>query len=451
MGVQHLVRTTATALLPKNLVAFSKVSTCNQKASLEIVALISHVFMKFPLPSDTFPTLSLPQTDQDALKHLAQAFVDDAIVDYRTFRSPQLKGHVDESNWKFIKKRDGLSSYWDRKLLERELGGPASLRNSVPEKLGSMWFTRNLHGVLTVGTIPGSLHDLMYGMHHYSMELMRIKSAYMADTIVDGTILSHIDSATVDHPVYGLYIKWSVSEFPNVLRCLMRTRDFVFLHTTGILIDERTGDEIGYSVMHSLEIPGIRELTELQIVRGTLSACALFRQQSPAIVEVYLKGFVDPRGDMPASVAIRGTAEALMSYRKATYCGQMKKLNWLLTTKKTIMLDEPSGVCIGCHKPVKKTTSRDRQCQVCMNQVCRSCCQVHRLAFLSSTRRIVYRNLVFCAHCLRVAGSADGLDIALAELRRRNPLEFFETSSNGSLSVSPSRSTLPDIQQEFFG
>ncbi|KAL4099174.1 hypothetical protein PRIC1_006983 [Phytophthora ramorum] len=293
--------------------------------------------MRFPLPADTFPTLSLPLDDQDTLKNLASAFIDDAVVQYRAFRQNDA---IDDARWKLIKKRDGLSSY-----LDRELGDPAATRNSVRESVGSMTFSRKLHGVLTVGTIDGSLNDQMYGMHHCTMELMRIKSAYMVDKIADG--------------------------------------------------------------------------------------------------------FVDSMGDIHTSVAIPATAEALMSYRRGVYCGQMKKLNWLLKTKKTVVLDRASGVCSICQRTVKKASST---CQVCMNQVCSSCSAMQKLAFLSTSRRIVRRNLTFCASCLRVAALADGLDVAAEELRSQNPLEFFELSSNDSgTPASPSNSTLPDIQQEFFG
>ncbi|KAG4241528.1 hypothetical protein PC116_g10541 [Phytophthora cactorum] len=353
--------------------------------------------MKFPLPADTFPTLSLPLDDQDALKNLARAFVDDAMVEYLAFRNPPINGVVDDTRWKLIKKRDGLTSY-----LDRELGDPAATRNSVRESVGSMSFSRKLHGVLTVGTIDGSLHDQMYGMYHCSMELMRIKSAYMADKIADGKIICEICAATPEHPVDGLYIKWSVSDFaPTLLRRVIRPRDFVFLDGTGILEDEATGEKIGYSVMHSLQIPDI---------------------------------------------------QALMSYRKGVYCGQMKKLNWLLKTKKTVMLDRPNGICSVCQKTVKKLSSPDHLCQVCMNQVCSPCSVVQKLAFLSTSRRIVRRNLSFCSRCMRVAVLADGLEVASEELRRLNPLEYFEISSNDSgTPASPSNSTLPDIQQEFFG
>ncbi|KAE8903209.1 hypothetical protein PF005_g18386 [Phytophthora fragariae] len=397
--------------------------------------------MRFPLPADTFPTLSLPLDDQDALKDLAAAFVDDAMVEYRTFRSAPHNGVVDNARWKQLKKRDGLTSY-----LDRELGDPAATRDAARESVGAMSFSKKLHGVLTVGTIDGSVHDHMYGMHNCSMELMRIKSAYMDDKIADGKILCELSHATPEKPVDGLYVKWSVSDFaPAILRQIVRPRDFVFLDGTGIVQDTVTGEEIGYSIMHSLQIPGIDELKEFQIVRATLSICALFREKAPGLVEVFMKGFVDSMGDIHTSLAIPATAEALMSYRRGVHCGQMKKLNWLLKTKKTVVLDRPSGVCSVCQRSVQKPAA----CQVCMNQACAACSVTHKLAFLSPSRRIVRRSVPFC---VRVAVHADGLAVASEELRRQNPLEYFEISSSDSATpVSPSSSTLPDIQRELFG
>ncbi|GMF48188.1 unnamed protein product [Phytophthora fragariaefolia] len=404
--------------------------------------------MRFPLPADTFPTLSLPLDDQEALKTLATAFVDDLVAEYRAFRAAPLHGQVDAARWKPLKKRDGLASY-----LDRELGDPAAVRNRERESVGGVSFSKKLHGVLTVGTIDGSLHDQMYGMHHCSMELMHIKSAYMDDKIADGRILCEISRATPESPVDGLYIKWSVSDFaPVILRQIVRPRDFVFLDGTGMTEDAETGEALGYSVMHSLQIPGIRELKEYQLVRATLSICALFREKAPGVVEVYMKGFVDSMGDIHTSVAIPATAEALMSYRKGAYCGQMKKLNWLLKTKKTVMLDHLSGVCSVCQRAVKNPSAPQHMCHVCMSQVCSTCSVMQKLAFLSPSRKIVRRNFTFCIRCIRVATEADGLEVASEELRRQKTLEYFEISSSSSgTPASPSNSTLPDIQREFFG
>lgn len=410
-------------------------------------------FMKFPLPADTFPSLFLSQHDEEALKSLAEAFVGDAMVEYRAFRSPPHNGTIDDTCYKLLKKKDELTSYLDRKFLAREAQDVSGLRQSLQESVGSMKFSKRLLGILTVGTISGSLHDQMYGIHHYSTELMRIKSAYLADTIADGRVLCEVCTPTPEHPMNGLYIKWSVSIVGPPLLCrVVRPRDFVYMEGTGIVEDDITGEKIGFALLHSLEIPSIPELTKYQIVRAQFSICALFRQKASGVVEVYMKGFVDSKGDIHKSVAVPATVEALMSFRKGTYCGQMKKLNWLVKTKRAVMVDQPSGMCFVCQKKVGKLLSWSHLCQICMNQVCSVCSEIRMLAFLSPSRRILRRQTTFCARCMRVAQLADGLTIASEELRQLNPLEYFELSSSDSnLCLSPSRSTLPDTNQEFFG
>ncbi|KAG7396917.1 hypothetical protein PHYBOEH_001561 [Phytophthora boehmeriae] len=406
--------------------------------------------MRFPLPADTFPDLWLPMDDKDALKAMADVVIGEALGKYREFRAPPLHGEIDESRWKIIKKRDGITSYSDRTLSNN---AAMARDEAARESIGSMSFSTKLHGVLAVGTIQGTLNDLMYGLHHCTTELMAIKTVYMEDKIVDTKVLAEIKAPTPEEPVNSLYLKWSVSEFaPVLLRKVVRPRDFVYMEAVGILKDENSGERIGYSLLHSLQIPDIRELTDYQIVRGNFSICGLFRQKSPGVIEVHMNGFVDSMGDIHTGVAIPATAEALMSYRQGVYCGQMKKLNWLLKTKKTIMVDRESGVCAVCSKSVKPSSST-HTCQVCMSHVCASCSVKQKLAFLQAhTRRVVRRNLNFCARCMRVAIQTDGLEVASEELRRQNPFEYFELSSNDSgTSASPSNSVLPDNQQEFFG
>ncbi|RLN77611.1 hypothetical protein BBJ28_00000459 [Nothophytophthora sp. Chile5] len=406
--------------------------------------------MRFPLPADTFPPLSLSLEDEDAIKDLANVFIDEALAQYEAFRGPPHFGSIDETRWKLVKKRRDITSYSDR-----HIGDAASTRGEASRKsVGSMSFSTKLHGVLAVGTVDGSFNDLMYGLHHCTTELLAIKSTYMEDKIVDAKVLAEIRSPSPEEPIRGLHLKWSVSEFaPMLLRKVVRPRDFVYLEAIGILENTESGERIGYNLLHSLQIPGIRELPDYQIVRGNFSICGLFRQKAPGMVEIYMQGFVDSLGDIHQSVAIPGTAEALMSYRKGVYCGQMKKLNWLVKTKKSVMVDRASGVCSVCLSTVKKGSSAAHSCQVCMNRVCSSCSVTHRLAFLQSvTRRVVRRSLVFCARCVGVAMHADALEIASEELRRQNPFENYELSSSDSgTPASPSNSVLPDIQQEFFG
>lgn len=163
-----------------------------------------------------------------------------------------------------------------------------------------------------------------------------------------------------------------------------------------------------------------------------------------------MKGFVDAMGNVSSCLALSATADALLSYRKVVHCGQMKKLNWLLKTKKTVILDRNSSDCVVC----KDTAHRPRCCDVCLNTVCARCSVTKRLSFLSpASRRVSKRSVLFCVCCLLAALKADALEIAAEELVRQNPFDLYEasTSTPSSRLVSPSSTTPPDATSEFFG
>ncbi|KAL4164184.1 hypothetical protein KRP22_004804 [Phytophthora ramorum] len=130
---------------------------------------------------------------------------------------------------------------------------------------------------------------------------------------------------------------------------------------------------------------------------------------------------------------------------------KMKKLNWLLKTTKTVILDRHSDDCTVCGKPV----SRSKSCQVCLSTMCSRCAVTKKLSFLSPTsRRVSRRSLTFCVRCILAAYKADALDIAAEELVRQNPFDFYERSTGSSASSkapSPSNSIPPDATSEFFG
>ncbi|ETI32031.1 hypothetical protein F443_21075 [Phytophthora nicotianae P1569] len=312
-----------------------------------------------------------------------------------------------------------------------------------------MTASTKLHGVLAIGTIDGEFNDMAFGLINGNTEMLKIKSSYTNDKIADAKVLATIVEPTPTEPVRGTYLKWGVSiGVPVLLRTIVRPRDFVYLESIGILKTE-SGERIGFSLMHSIQIPTIRELSEYQIVRANASICVLFRQKSSGKIELYVKGFVDAMGDIHHCVAVPATADALMSYSKVVHCGQMKKLNWLLKTRKTVILDHGSD-CVVC----MNAASRPKSCQVCSNNMCSRCSVTKKLSFLSpTTRRVSQRSMIFCVRCLLAAFKADALEIAAEELVRQNPFDFYEASTNSTPSskiVSPS-STNPDATSEFFG
>lgn len=405
--------------------------------------------MRFPLPADTYPPLAVSMEDKDELQKFAYECVDQATSEYERFRHVD-NNVVDSNRWKVIKSHEGMTTYQDLRMNNPEV------RRTARMKVGSGGVTTNstkLHAVLGVGSIEGEFNDMVFGLLNACTETLKIKSAYTNDCGVDAKVLTTIVGPTVQEPSRGVFIKWGLVTVGGsyLVKKVVRPRDFVYLESIGVLHTE-SGERIGYSLMHSIQIPSIRELTEYQIIRASTSICILFRQKSPGILELYVRGFVDPMGEVPHGIAMSTTADAFLSYRKFVYCGQMKKLNWFVKTKKTmVLLDRQSNSCSVCSKPTRQTKS----CAVCMSTVCSNCGVTKKLCFLSpKSQRVSERTMEFCVSCIAAALKEDALQVVAEELARQNPFDIYEMSGSSSPSsklVSPTDTIPPDTTSEFFG
>ncbi|RLN53938.1 hypothetical protein BBJ29_008413 [Phytophthora kernoviae] len=381
---------------------------------------VSSPGMRFPLPANTFPPLIVSEEDQFELQKLSKEVIHEALDQYDDFRDNG--GMLDKTRWRPVKSREGVTAYRDLKMTNLEASRVAP---HVKVGSGAITASTKLHGVLAVGTIEGKFNDMMFGLLNSTTEMVKIKSSYTNDKMVDAKVLATIVAPTPQEPAHGLYIKWGVSMgAPALFRKVVRPRDFVYLESLGIL-NSKPDDRIGYCLIHSLQI------------------------QSQ--LEIYAKGFVDAMGNIHPSIAVSAVADGLMSYDKMVHCGQMKKLNWLLKTKKTVLLDFENSNCVVCSKPAH----RSKSCQVCMSTMCARCSVTKKLSFLSQlSRRVSQRSLVFCMRCNLAAFQADALEIASEELLRLNPFDFYEISegsTSSSTPASPSSSIPPDATREFFG
>ncbi|RLN77600.1 hypothetical protein BBJ28_00000461 [Nothophytophthora sp. Chile5] len=400
--------------------------------------------MKFPLPPDTFPSLNLTAADRDDLENLANVFISESLRQYQEHRE-QHHGVVDGNRWKVVRTKESLTAYEDKSAHDAARKSSTISQGAVGNLEGGRAKQR-LQSIFVFGTIPGDLDDLMYGMIHPTTEMLKIKTAYMEDKIVDCDVLAALVNPTPEEPVRGLHLKWSVSEFaPLLLRQIVRPRDFLYLESTGIHVTE-SGERIGFNLMHSLEVPGIRELHEYKIVRGSLSICGLYRQKRDGIMELFVKGFVDPLGDLNPGIAAVATSEALMSFGMSIHCAQMKKLNWLLSKSSNAGFKQQrrhnarQQQCTVCEKPLRHQSSR-KACRVCSGRMCSHCRVAKRLSFLSPlTRKVVSKSMWFCTRCVNAACRTNALLVARDEVA--TAFGAFEMTSSLNSSPSSARSTL---------
>lgn len=355
--------------------------------------------MKFPLPGDTFPEVTLSPPDALEFENLSAVLLKELMEQYRDFTATQNEV-VSQDRWRQAARRENVTVYKER----RKSGNSKKPSGGLPL-------------VMAVGSLDGDLDDVMYGVINHSKELMRTRSSYLDDRMVDCNVLATIIQPSKADPMRSLTLKWLVKRLPFIVGPIVRFRDFVYIESTGILVAP-SGQRIGYHIQHSVDVPGIRELHELNIVRANLSTCALYpERRRPGDVELYVKSFMDPCGGVPANVALGFTASAVLSSWKNIRCAQMKKLNWLLNNTTSTVRQRQREVCSVCERSIARAFCVKRSCRICLSKVCSRCHVKKKLNFISPFEvSILKKDLSFCTRCLYTINQTSALQIALDEV-----------------------------------
>lgn len=360
--------------------------------------------MRFPLPPDIFPRVSLDTDERQELAELATLIVQDALQQRQELYESS-HGRVDRRQWKKLKHHADVTVYKQRQ------GGCESshfrTRSSSSEP----------PALMTVGSIVAQLDDIMYGVSSTSFDAMRIKSSYVGDQIVDCSVLATILGPSRDDPFRSQQLKWAVKAPSAFVRHFVRARDYVYLESTGTIV-AATGERIGYQLLHSVQVPGIRELRDLDIVRGQMSHCSLYRQQDEHTVEVFATSTVNPLGKLKPWHAASAFAMSLASVSRLVHCAEMKKLTWLLKTSSHALplCEEQTQGCVVCKKVVDHSLHGRKSCQSCLESVCAHCRESKRLSFISCrSDKVVQHDLVLCKLCIMTATETDADAIARYE------------------------------------
>lgn len=407
--------------------------------------------MKFPLADDTFPPLALTRDEERQLAAVAEAIVKRTVDEYVEHLTVN-NSAVDERRWKKIKQRDDVHVFRDRGP-DRESG----------ELLAPLF---------AFGTIVGTLDDIMYGAISPNTEEMRLKSAYVEDGLVDWKLLAPIIAPSDDDPFHELSVKWLVKGIPLLLSPIGSKRDVLYIDASG-LAETPNGERIGYHLKHSVEIPVIRELSDLSFVRAKSSICYLFRQRDPKTVEMYYRGIISPMGDAHAAIAAVVTSAVTVSVWKLGYCAGMKKLARVLAScaANSKALSEssvstvnrggssvwsgdslsssyfimrsrstgsssssPTQACAQCTRSLsrlfKLRSSRERSCAICTLAVC-SRCRVRKTVYLpslSKDKTVAAVTKTVCTLCMaRVLNSSSSAFAALdARAARGETVDYME-------------------------
>jgi hypothetical protein len=373
--------------------------------------------MKFPTPSMAFPTFKVCPRDAKNLELAADIRVQDMVEQYHTFVSDH-KENADRKIWRRVRHHRGVNLFRERKR--------SAVKRDRFEKSGSSIKTRDSNDrevmplMMLVGKIHGNLDDIMYGVMSPTTEAMKLQSSYMKDGLSDGAVLASVLRPSRSDPFRELSIKWAVKRHALPL---LRTRDLVYMESIGFTTMP-SGERVGYRVKHSVDLPGAHELSDLNIVRASLSLCYIYRQRTDNVVDVFMKGHVSSMGDTFSNFCCSSTAaDIALSVVKTSYFAQMKKLSWLLKNGKQASVNLLSSKqCAVCSEVVKSVSSSrqayEKTCRICSERVCSRCRVSKNMRCMTSLDDcdLVTTTMRFCTCCIQRACQLNAQNVALHDV-----------------------------------
>uniref|UniRef100_K3W6C7 FYVE-type domain-containing protein n=1 Tax=Globisporangium ultimum (strain ATCC 200006 / CBS 805.95 / DAOM BR144) TaxID=431595 RepID=K3W6C7_GLOUD len=388
-------------------------------------------------PRDLFPKLALSADEEDEFAIIANGIVKKTVQQYIEHLTTY-NGVVDDKQWRQVKHRDNMRVYRERNVASRHrlaralAGGDTSDDNVIAKETPD---------VLTVGSIEGALDDFMYGALNPTTAAAMLRTAYVEDGFVHSEVLASIIQPTQKSPFRELDIKWTVKTYPSLFGATTRTLDAVYLESIGYAFTP-SGERIGFHIHHSITLPAIRELSELQVIRTELSFCHLFRQLQDNVIEVFARGHVTPTEASGMSTTAALAADMTVTLWKNLHCAEVKKFVRVLrralqlqsapaiTSSTDSSSDEShrapaptSGPCSVCSEGGSRRMSilsfsgKAEPCHLCRQNVCARC-RVIKLLYLQpsapdiATLKESATTLMVCKPCADRVTHADSCKFA---------------------------------------
>lgn len=392
--------------------------------------------------------LQLNLEDEQRLEEIAKVFVRETLQQYQRHLFEE-HGQVDGNRWKFVKQRENVVVFQERP-------GNGGIQAYKDMGMGAPAPSADLPILMGIGTIVGDLEDVMYGVVNPTQDMIRIKTSYVEDNIVDAAVLATLIEPSVSEPFRALTVKWAVKGRPLHVRSVIKNRDLVYLESTGIA-QLANGERIGFQLLHSVTFPQIHELDS--VVRGNMSLSAIYRQKADNTVELYMRGFLDPAGGLMRSIVVKSAAEAMVSVWKNVHCAQMKKLAWVIRRGKYTPehnnhhqnMVQHSSVCATCQKKSALNFMSKSSCRVCFRHVCHSCRIRKKLSFIGPDRRLVQQRVTFCSMCISKALTTSAHTVASDEILAKDSFNGFgHTSSACSLSSTSYTTNSVDGSESYY-
>ncbi|KAG3112695.1 hypothetical protein PI124_g6649 [Phytophthora idaei] len=251
------------------------------------------------------PKLYLNEGEVQAFRHLAHSIVSRTLeheCEFRQLGCPE----PNSKEWKLLKRQDDLSVY--------------NQRASIDSKT---------YTVKCVGTLEGTLEDILFGTHSKNRGEMQATAAYLHSSHMDCAVLNVLDSGTDEDPYRQVALKWFIAETFCDAR-LVKHRDWFNIESTGMGTDD-WGRRYGYFLAKFTDHPGCPPMPEnSDVIRGKMAMCCIYRQEPGSkIVDVYAKGSIDLGGGMPAFITSSASCAMMFNMAVSMDSAEAKRLTKL--------------------------------------------------------------------------------------------------------------------------
>jgi hypothetical protein len=289
---------------------------------------------------------------------------------------------VETRQWKLLKESSDIRVYRLRKRQERT------------------------STVQAVGTVHGSLGDVMNGLYADSTRTARVLQMLLSPRSLDTRVLQVDKSSSEAKPFQFSGIVWMALKLPGLGFC--RHRDFLCFKKMDLFKDD-LGETLGYMVLHSID-PMADEVSAQvssfdtyaptgatwppltqgrqnrsrssslagfgsgSFVRGFISLAIVFKRVGDDRVAMFAHGQFNPSGRLPPLLGDNCIAEWLTSMANTVQSGQAKNLSLLLVGQHQAATDHSNarqrcGVCAR----VLFFWDAPRNCRGCWKPCCRTC------------------------------------------------------------------------------
>ncbi|ETM38761.1 hypothetical protein F442_15444 [Phytophthora nicotianae P10297] len=322
---------------------------------------------------------------------------------------------LDSSKWKLLKTQANASMY-------------VAHNNAVHQDDGAGGEIENAIVLLTAGTIRGDLDEVMLGVKSIDVNSISFRTELPGNHPVDCAVLAELLGPKEVDPFRFLGVTWLMYENSWPIKAMMRPRDLLTLTATGTMT-RSNGDRIGYEVVLPVRLPQCPLLSGT--VRNDVMYAAIFKQQEPGIVDVYIPTYVESQSTLLDKVVTSVTWKATLAFWDALQLGEMKKLQWSIANCRMERQKEQksSSACKRCSERPSMLKrfggighNDKNSCVLCDVSMC-SECRVERSLKVpdENSGRLKDQIVGVCLPCVMFVRQLRPTDIAMFDRKQRRP------------------------------